>query len=166
MLAEIDPRPDQITIVIGSTQMNILPLTTADDVKGTQLENPAVQQAYHNMVADATPQFYIEHLKRLRQHQIQPYFQLAHIHQLEEIEHLIRHGIYMGPLNHNLVAEVVPGAIRSTSWNTCAGPHTALFRRSSLCGERCRSLVRWALLSGSMSGSASRTTCGAERACT
>ena len=104
MLAEIDPKPDQITIVIGSTQMNILPLTTPDDVKGTQLENPAVQKAYQNMVADATPEFYIEHLKRLRQHKIQPYFQLAHIHQLEEIENLIRHGVYMGPLNHNLVA--------------------------------------------------------------
>jgi hypothetical protein len=39
-LAEIDPAPDQITIVIGSTQMNILPLTTQDDVKGTQLQTP------------------------------------------------------------------------------------------------------------------------------
>ena len=84
--------------------MNILPLTTADDVKGTQLENPAMQKAYQNMVADATPEFYVEHLKRLRQHQIQPYFQLAHVHQLEEIEHLIRTGVYKVPLNHNLVA--------------------------------------------------------------
>jgi uncharacterized protein (DUF849 family) len=104
MLAEIEPKPDQITIVIGSTQMNILPLTTADDVKGTQLENPAMQKAYQNMVADATPESYVEHLKWLRQHQIQPYFQLAHVHQLEEIEHLIRTGVYLGPLNHNLVA--------------------------------------------------------------
>jgi uncharacterized protein (DUF849 family) len=104
MLAEIMPKPDQITIVIGSTQMDILPLTTADDVQGTQLANPAMQAAYQNMVADATPAFYIEHLKRLREHQIQPYFQLAHIHQLETIEHLIRTGVYMGPLNHNLVA--------------------------------------------------------------
>jgi uncharacterized protein (DUF849 family) len=104
MLAELDPKPDQITIVIGSTQMNILPLTTPDDVVGTHLAHPAVQKAYQNMVADATPEFYIEHLKRLREHKIQPYFQLAHVHTLEEIENLIRHGIYMGPLNHNLVA--------------------------------------------------------------
>ena len=104
MLTEIDPKPDQITVVIGSTQMDILPLTTPDDVKGTQLENTAMQAAYQNMVADATPSFYIEHLKRLRQHQIQPYFQLAHIYQLEEIERLVRTGVYMGPLNHNLVA--------------------------------------------------------------
>ena len=131
MLTEIDPKPDQITIVIGSTQMNLLPLTTPDDVKGTQLENPAVQKAYQNMVADATPQFYIEHLKRLRQHQIQPYFQLGSRPPLEEIENLIRHGIYMGPLNHNLVAiggGAGPGAIRSTSWNTFDDPHTARFR--------------------------------------
>ena len=59
MLAEINPKPDQITIVIGSTQMNILPLTTPDDVAGTHLENPALQKAYQNMVADATPEFYI-----------------------------------------------------------------------------------------------------------
>ena len=104
MLTEIDPQPDQITVVIGSTQMDILPLTTPDDVKGTLLENPAMQKAYQNMVADATPEFYIEHLKRLRQHKIQPYFQLAHIHQLEAIEHLIRTGVYLGPLNHNFVA--------------------------------------------------------------
>jgi uncharacterized protein (DUF849 family) len=104
MLTEIEPKPDQITIVIGSGQMNILPLTTLDDVKGTQLENPAMQRAYQNMVADATPEFYIEHLKRLREHKIQPYFQLGNVHNLEEIEHLIRTGAYMGPLNHNLVA--------------------------------------------------------------
>jgi uncharacterized protein (DUF849 family) len=104
MLTELDPKPDQITIVIGSTQMNILPLTTPDDVVGTHLANPVFQQAYQNMVADATPEFYIEHLKRLRERQIQPYFQLAHVHTLEEIENLIRQGVYMGPLNHNLVA--------------------------------------------------------------
>ena len=104
MLAEIDPKPDQVTVAIGSCQMNILPLTTPDDVKGTQLENPAMQKAYQNMVADATPEFYIEHLKRLRQHQIQPYFQLANVQTLEEIENLIRQGVYMGPLNHNFVA--------------------------------------------------------------
>jgi uncharacterized protein (DUF849 family) len=104
MLTEIDPKPDQITIAIGSTQMDILPLTTADDVQGTQLANPAMQAAYQNMVVDATPAFYIEHLKRLRQHQIQPFFQMAQIHQLEEVERLIRTGVYLGPLNHALVA--------------------------------------------------------------
>jgi uncharacterized protein (DUF849 family) len=84
--------------------MNILDLTTPDDVQGTQLANPAMQAAYQNMVADATPEFYIEHLKRLRKQQIQPMFAMAHVHTLEAIEHLIRTGVYMGPLNHTMTA--------------------------------------------------------------
>jgi uncharacterized protein (DUF849 family) len=51
------------------------------------------------MVVDSTPAFYVEHLKRLRAHGIQPYFVPGHVHQLEIIERLIRAGIYMGPLN-------------------------------------------------------------------
>jgi len=103
-ITEITPKPDQITIAVGTTLMNPLPLTTADDAKGTTFEHPAMQTAYQNMVADATPEFYLEHLKRLRAKQIQPYFATAHVHHLEEIEHLIRTGIYMGPLNHTLTA--------------------------------------------------------------
>jgi uncharacterized protein (DUF849 family) len=104
MLTELDPKPDQITIVVGTTQMNVLDMTTPDDIQGTQLENPAVRAAYQNMVADANPEFYIEHLKRLRQKHIQPMFAMAHIHTLEAIEHLIRTGVYMGPLHHTMTA--------------------------------------------------------------
>ena len=104
MLTELNPKPDQVTIVIGTTQMNILDLTTPDDVHGTHLANPAMQAAYQNMVADATPEFYLEHLKRLRKNGIQPMFAMAHIHTLEAIEHLIRTGAYMGPLNHTMTA--------------------------------------------------------------
>ena len=104
MLTELNPKPDQVTIVIGTTQMNILDLTTPDDVQGTHLANPAMQAAYQNMVADATPEFYLEHLKRLRKNEIQPMFAMAHIHTLEAIEHLIRTGVYMGPLNHTMTA--------------------------------------------------------------
>ena len=104
MLTELNPKPDQITIVIGTTQMDILPLTTPDDVQGTHLANPAMQAAYQNMIADATPEFYIEHLKRLRKNGIQPMFAMAHVHTLEAIEHLIRTGVYMGPLNHTMTA--------------------------------------------------------------
>jgi uncharacterized protein (DUF849 family) len=84
--------------------MNLLDLTTPDDVQGTQLANPAMQAAYQNMIADATPEFYIEHLKRLRQQGIQPMFAMAHIHTLEAIEHLVRTGVYMGPVNHTMTA--------------------------------------------------------------
>jgi uncharacterized protein (DUF849 family) len=104
LLTEIDPRPDQVTVALGTTLINPLPLTTADDVKGTQFANPSNQNAYQNMVVDATPAFYIEHLKRLRAREIQPYFSMAHIHHLEELEHLIRNGVYLGPVNHTLTA--------------------------------------------------------------
>jgi len=104
MLTELDPKPDQITIVIGTTLMDILAQTTPDDVEGTHLANPAVQKAYMNMVADAAPEFYIEHLKRLRKHGIQPMFAMAHVHTLEAIEHLIRTGVYLGPVNQTMTA--------------------------------------------------------------
>ena len=39
---------------------------------------------------------------RLRKAGIQPFFTLAHVHQLEIVERLIRHGVYMGPLNTNI----------------------------------------------------------------
>ena len=104
MLTELNPKPDQVTIVVGTVQMNILDLTTPDDVQGTQLANPAMQAAYQNMVADANPEFYIEHLKRLRKNAIQPMFAMAHVHTLEAIELLIRTGVYMGPLNHTMTA--------------------------------------------------------------
>ena len=104
MLTELDPKPEQITIVIGTTMMDILAQTTPDDVEGTHLANPAVQKAYMNMVADAAPEFYIEHLKRLRKHGIQPMFAMAHVHTLEAIEHLIRTGVYLGPVNQTMTA--------------------------------------------------------------
>ena len=58
--------------------------------------------AWAGMYTDAGPAFYLEHLKRLRKNGIQPYFTLAHVHQLEIVERLIRHGAYMGPLNTNI----------------------------------------------------------------
>jgi hypothetical protein len=71
-------------------------------VRGTHLEDPKVVAAYAGMFTDAGPAFYLEHLKRLRAKGIQPFFTLAHIHQLEIVERLIRHGVYMGPLNTNI----------------------------------------------------------------
>jgi uncharacterized protein (DUF849 family) len=99
MLAGIDPRPDQITVAVGSSLYDLTSMMTSDDVAGTHMDNPKVIWAYSNMVADATPEFYIEHLKRLRDKQIQPYFALAHVHGLEIVERLIRRGLYMGPVN-------------------------------------------------------------------
>lgn len=105
MLTEMNPKPDQVTIAIGTTMMDVVQMWSEDDIKGTTLENnPKLQAAWAGLWADAGPAFYIEHLKRLRKNGIQPYFMMAHIHQLEIVERLIRKGLYMGPLNHNLTA--------------------------------------------------------------
>lgn len=104
MLAELNPKPDQVTIAINTSQMNICEMLTPDDVVGTILEKPEYFNAYSEMISDARPSFFIEHLKRLQESQIQPHFMLGHVHQLETVERLIRKGLYTGPLNLNYVA--------------------------------------------------------------
>ena len=99
MLAELTPKPECVTVAIGTCMMDITQMWTPDDVKGTHLEDPKQITAWAGMYTDAGPAFYLEHLKRLKQHGIQPYFPLAHVHQLEIVERLIRHGVYTGPLN-------------------------------------------------------------------
>jgi uncharacterized protein (DUF849 family) len=99
MIAELSPKPDCVTVAVGTTQWDVLSMLSPEDVKGTHLADPKAQQSWAGMVVDAPPAFYLEHLKRLRAHGIQPYFVPGHIHQLEIIERLIRAGAYMGPLN-------------------------------------------------------------------
>lgn len=100
MLTELDPKPEFVTVATGTTQWDIMSWMSEDDIKGTHLDNdPKVQAAWSGMWVDAGPAFYLEHLKRLAAHKIQPYFVPAHIHQLEIIERLIRAGVYKGPMN-------------------------------------------------------------------
>lgn len=112
MLAEIDPKPDQVTVALGSTTYDMTPLLCAEDFKGTTMEgNTNVFWQYANMVADATPEFYVEHIKRLTKNRIQPDFSLAHVHSLMILERLIRHGVYKGPVNgfYSMLAGGVQG---------------------------------------------------------
>ena len=53
------------------------------------------------MDLEAVSKIYIDlaEVDRLRQHEIQPYFALAHVHNLQIVERLIRQGLYMGPMN-------------------------------------------------------------------
>lgn len=104
MLAELNPKPDQVTIAINTNQMNITELMMDGDVDGTSLLRPEYALAYRDMHIEAGPKFYFEHLKRLTDARIQPHFMLAHIAQFETVERLIRRGHYMGPLILNYVA--------------------------------------------------------------
>ena len=98
-LAELDPKPDQVTVAVNTTQMNIMELLYPEYLKGTSLENPAVQAAYAEMTVPAGPEWLIEHLKRLAANGIQPHFQLTGMHGLETLERLVRKGLYKGPMN-------------------------------------------------------------------
>ncbi|MEV5651285.1 3-keto-5-aminohexanoate cleavage protein [Nocardia sp. NPDC052254] len=99
MLAELDPKPDQVTIAINTSQMNIMELMTADDIAATSMQRPELAEAYREMTVPAGPAWVAEHLRRLRAAGIQPHFQLSSIPQLETVERLIRRGVYAGPLN-------------------------------------------------------------------
>ena len=99
-LCEIDPKPDQITVSCGTTLYDHTAINRLDDAwAGTRFTNPEMAQAMSNLVADATPEFYLENIKRCVQHGIQPCFALPHVHALELVERLIRKGYYMGPVN-------------------------------------------------------------------
>jgi len=103
MLADLDPKPDQVTIVVNSATMNITELHPKEEFEGTSLTDPAYFEAYRNMSYEAGPVFVEEHLKRLQAARIQPHFMVSQIAKLESIERLIRRGIYKGPLVVNWV---------------------------------------------------------------
>jgi uncharacterized protein (DUF849 family) len=92
MLAELDPVPDQVTVTINTSQMNILEQFDARDIRGTSMEDPAVFNAYREMTVPAQPGWAEEH------------FQCYNINSFESVERLMRRGIYKGPLVMNWVA--------------------------------------------------------------
>lgn len=104
MLAELDPKPDQVTIVINTSQFGFAETFTESDVEGTSLARPEYATAYKEMIWEAGPDFFVEHLKRLQQNRIQPHFMIGHIAQLGTLERIIRTGIYKGPLALNYLA--------------------------------------------------------------
>lgn len=65
MLAELTPKPDQVTVAINTTQMNIMELLYPEYLKGTSLDNPLIHAAYSEMTVPAGPAWVAEHLKRL-----------------------------------------------------------------------------------------------------
>ena len=98
MLAELTPRPDQVTIAINSNQMNVVEQMCEADVAGTSLGTPAGRFAYSEMTIPAGPAWVEEHIKRLSANGIQTHFQLANITQLETVERNMRRGACNVPL--------------------------------------------------------------------
>jgi uncharacterized protein (DUF849 family) len=98
MLAELKPRPDQVTVAVNTSQFNIVEMMDDRDIAGTSLSNPAMYEAYREMTVPAGPGWLEEHVKRLSANGIQSHFQLAHVSQLETLERMMRRGKFFGPL--------------------------------------------------------------------
>jgi uncharacterized protein (DUF849 family) len=104
MLAELDPKPDQVTVTVNTSQMNVIEQMEAADIAGTSLAQPENYRAYTEMIVPSTPSFFEEHVRRLNKARIQSAFQFYNINSFETVERLIRRGIYKGPLVCNWVA--------------------------------------------------------------
>ncbi len=99
MLADLTPKPDQVTVAINTTQMNIMELLYPEYLEGTSLASPAMHAAYSEMTVPSGPAWVKEHLRRLHESGIQPHFQLTGMHALETLDRIVRRGDYLGPLN-------------------------------------------------------------------
>ena len=104
MLAELDPKPDQVTVTVNTSQMNVIEQMEVEDIAGTSLAEPENFRAYSNMIVPSTPSFFEEHVRRLTKAGIQSAFQFYNINSYETVERLIRRGVYKGPLVMNWVA--------------------------------------------------------------
>ena len=104
MLAELDPVPDQVTVTVNTSQMNVTDHMEDGDILGTSRENPALFDTYKDMVVPAAPLWVEEHVRRLSAKGIQSAFQCYNTNSFESVERLIRRGFYKGPLVMNWVA--------------------------------------------------------------
>ncbi|MFO1329053.1 MAG: 3-keto-5-aminohexanoate cleavage protein [Rubrivivax sp.] len=104
MLAELDPKPDQVTVTVNTTQMNVTEQMDLDDYAGTSMARPDNAVAYREMIVPAGPGWVEEHVRRLSAAGIQSAFQFYNINSFETVERMIRRGVYKGPLVMNWVA--------------------------------------------------------------
>jgi uncharacterized protein (DUF849 family) len=104
MLAELDPKPDQVTVTVNTSQMNVVEHMDHQDYAGTSMADPQTYQAYREMIVPAGPGWVEEHVRRLSAAGIQSAFQFYNINSFETVERMIRRGVYKGPLVMNWVA--------------------------------------------------------------
>lgn len=116
MLAELMPKPDQVTLAINSNQFNIIESFFDADVVGTSFADPVKRQSYREMTTPAGPTWVEEHIKRLTNNGIQIQFQLGNINSLETVERMMRRGVCNVPLIMTWIA-IGGGADAMTPYN-------------------------------------------------
>ena len=55
MLADLNPKPDQVTVAINTNQMNVMELITDEDCAGTSMGEPEYRHAYTEMFYQVRP---------------------------------------------------------------------------------------------------------------
>jgi uncharacterized protein (DUF849 family) len=93
MLAELDPKPDQVTVTINTVQMNVTEHMEEADIAGTSMATPEGRRAYSEMVVPSNPAWYEEHIRRLSAAGIQSAFQFYNLNSFETVERLMRRGV-------------------------------------------------------------------------
>jgi uncharacterized protein (DUF849 family) len=104
MLAELTPKPDQVTVVVNTVQMNLVEQMEPGDLVGTSISEPTMYNAYREMTVPGGPGWVDEHVKRLTAKGIQSAFQFGNVNSFESFERMVRRGAYKGPLCLNWVA--------------------------------------------------------------
>lgn len=104
MLANLEPVPDQVTVTVNTSQMNVTDHMEDADIRGTSRDNSALFNTLKDMVVPAAPLWVEEHVRRLSAAGIQSAFQCYNTNSFESVERLIRRGFYKGPLVMNWVA--------------------------------------------------------------
>ncbi|SAL86640.1 PF05853 family protein [Caballeronia arvi] len=98
MLADLDPKADQVTVVVNTNQMNVIEQMCEADLKGISLGEPALMHAYREMTIPGGPEWLEEHIRRLSANGVQAHFQLANTTQIETLERMMRRGVANVPL--------------------------------------------------------------------
>ena len=55
MLANLNPKPDQVTVAVNTNQMNVMELKTPEDLAGTSRANPTLYEAFREMFIPSGP---------------------------------------------------------------------------------------------------------------
>ena len=63
MLAELDPKPDQVTVTVNTSQMNVVEQMEPADIAGTSLAEPGRYKAYREMIVPGGPGWAEEHVQ-------------------------------------------------------------------------------------------------------
>ena len=89
MLAELDPTPDQVTVTVNTSQMNVTDHAEDADFVGTSRANQTLFNTYKDMTVPAAPLWVEEHVRRLTAAGIQSAFQCYNTNSFESVERLV-----------------------------------------------------------------------------